>query len=137
MESTKLGKIIRWIILLPAAIGGSAIIYFAFYYFNRIGLSILLLDPDSFFLSIYYEFFSNALAGAALVYIANYAAPTFKKRVILTIASTYFIISLISIYYNLTVSNYWRIFQTISTNVGSIYLAYYIYKDSKTLAIDS
>lgn len=119
-------SILRWIVMLPAAAGGSLLAYYIVDILNRLGMA-RYGDPDSFMGKVFTQWASNLALGAAFVFIATYIAPSFKKQVAIFMAGLALLLSGATLFAAILTRDYWAMFATVCLNVGSIGVAYTIF----------
>lgn len=129
-EESKAINVLRWIVALPASILGGLVAYSIVVFLNRITMA-RYLDPDSFMAEIFVQGIGNTIMGAAFVYIAIYTAPSYKKQTSIVMPGIALLITGMFLFPAIMTSNYWAIFSTVFINVGSIAMAYGVFRKEK------
>jgi hypothetical protein len=119
--------VLRWIAMLPAAVLGCIVAYEIVVVLNRLTMA-RYLDPNSFIARVFVQWIGHAIMGATFVYIAAYIAPAFRKQVVVVMAGLVLLLSGAFLFASIMTRNYWAMFGTVCMNVGSIAVAYELFK---------
>jgi len=119
--------VVRWVLLIPAAILGSLVVHFLVVLLNRVTMGGYI-DPDSFTGGLFLLYVGNLASGFSLVYIASFLAPLHKRRVAIIMASLTLVLFGAVLFGSLVVTkNYWAIPGAGIFSVGSFLAAYAIF----------
>jgi hypothetical protein len=115
-------SILRWTAVLPGALAGAWLGWFACNFVNRITLLFSGIWPDSFLGRLYIESVSSMVLGAAFVYAGASIAPMHQARAALLLGVIGLITAVVFAAAALPVSNYWALWGDIwfAFGVGAV-----------------
>jgi hypothetical protein len=114
----------RWIAFLPAAALGAVAFYWVAKWGMKFMLSAPFLDPDSFLLRGFAEFFSSLAMGIAFVYSGVKVAPAHKQQVSYVLSGLGLVVSGMLLYPAIQVENYWSVWSNVWAIAGLAVAAY-------------
>ena len=115
MEKVKI--VLRWIAVLPGAIIGAYIAYFAFRIIQTIGLWVRI-PPDSFFYKAFIEGGSHYVMGVCFVYSGVFIAPSLHKHVTFILTGLGLLFAGMFLLSALEVRDYWSILYSFCLAFG-------------------
>jgi hypothetical protein len=126
-QSSQAMLILRWIAFLPGAFLTAWLAWFVSGLLNRITMAMSGLDPNSFLSKVCIEFISNAVMGAAFVYVGAKIAPLHNKIIAYSLAGIGLIAAGFMLFPAIMVTNYWSIWGGVSLILGCSVTAYSVF----------
>ena len=125
--------ILRWIAFLPGALLTAWLAWFVVALLNRITMVMSGLDPNSFLFKVFIEFISQAVMGAAFVYVGAKIAPFHNKKIAYALAGIGLIAAGFMLFPAIMVANYWAIWGGVSLILGCGVTAYSVFAGETNL----
>lgn len=114
----------RWLAFVPAAALGAVVFYWFAMWGVKFVLSAPFLNPDSFLLRGFAEFFSSLAMGVAFVYAGAKVAPAHKTQVCYFLSGLGLVVSGMLLYPAIQVENYWSVWSNVWVIAGLTVAAY-------------
>lgn len=135
METRKtidLPSLLRWIIFLPAAVLAGFLAYTIAWFTHEWAFG-LFIGSGTLFGGAMVRLLSYLYMGLATVYVACFVAPSSKKGVAVVMGGLVLILSGATMFYALSVPEYWGIVDSIAMDLGAIGMAIAIYNGQTEL----
>lgn len=135
METRKtvdIPSLLRWIVFLPAAALAGFLAYTVAWFTHEWAFG-LFIGSGTLFGGSLVRFFSYLYMGIATVYAACFVAPSSKKIVAVITGGLVLVISGATMFYALSVPEYWGIVDSIAIDLGAIGVAIAIYNGQTEL----
>jgi len=122
-QQSRVGVILRWVALLPAALLACAAGRFVIVLINRLGMA-KYVEPGTFMWRVVDQYVSGLALGAVFVYVASSVAPMYKKPVAACAAGLALVLAGFLLFPCVLVGNYWAIFEIVCMGIGAAGVAY-------------
>lgn len=122
-EQSRVGLILRWMALLPAALLACVAGRFVIVLVNRFGMA-RYVEPGTFMWRVVDQYVSGLALGAVFVYVASRVAPMYKKPVAACAAGLTLVLAGFFLFPSILVGNYWAIFEIVCMGIGAVGVAY-------------
>jgi hypothetical protein len=114
-------KILRWVLVPPAAVAGSLLAMFLYGLITMIGNWGFGMDSDAPFNRLYQLALSGFAGGYAAVWAGAFTAPTHRKVTAITITVVVLMVCGAGVFAAILRKNWWSIYQAVFIVVGAIY----------------
>jgi len=122
-QQSRVGVILRWVALLPAALLACAVGRFVIVLINRLGMA-RYVEPGTFMWRVVDQYVSGLALGAVFVYVASWVAPMYKKPVAASAAGFVLVLAGFLLFPSVLVGDYWAIFEIVCMGLGGAGVAY-------------
>jgi len=113
-------EVLRWVILVPAAIAGGSLAYLATRLLYVMEIGIPFLDPESLFFRVVVAGLSQGMIGAGIVFVAAWVAPRAKRIVVVSAAGLTLIAAGFLLFPAIMVRDGWAIYGAVALAAGSV-----------------
>lgn len=117
-QQSQMKVILRWVSFVPAALLAAWLAWLVVAFLNKVTMGMQGIDPNSFLSRVFIEFISQAVMGAAFVYVGAKVAPMHHKVVAYVLAGVRLVLAGFMLFPAFMISNYWAVWAGLSLILG-------------------